>query len=407
MNTKSSTFATASLWPAFGLGLSVAVGNGLARFAYALILPAMHQAMAWNYAQAGWLNTANALGYLAGAASGYLLLRYRSPTWLFSVGLYLTVLSLPATALSADLAWLTAARLLSGIGAAWAFSCGGALVAVRYRHFPDLSGTAMGLYFAGAGIGIALSGLAVDPLLAFWGVAAWPQAWLLLGLLAAVLSVWPLLEARKPVDVAPSASRRALSLSGLWTPLLGYFLFAAGYIVYMTFILAWMRNQGWSLLFGLSFWLILGSGVAVSPFVWRVALNNWPPALTQSGSCFATLIGASIPILDGGGASLLCSAAAFGLGMFIVPSSVAVLVRQRMPSDLWAKGITFFTVVFALGQAIGPVAAGAIADMGTLNDSLLFGAALLLVAALLPLLGLASKGVPGHRLGEGLNEESE
>ena len=88
---------------------------------------------------------------------------------------------------------------------------------------------------------------------------------------------------------------------------------------------------------------------------------------------------------------MLCSAAVFGLGMFIAPSSVAVLVRQRVPSDLWAKGMTLFTVVFALGQAIGPVAAGAIADRRNLTESLFFGAALLLAAALLALFGLASK----------------
>ena len=88
---------------------------------------------------------------------------------------------------------------------------------------------------------------------------------------------------------------------------------------------------------------------------------------------------------------MLCSAAVFGLGMFIAPSSVAVLVRQRVPSDLWAKGMTLFTVVFALGQAIGPVAAGAIADSRSLTESLFFGAGLLLAAALLALFASSPK----------------
>ena len=58
----------------------------MARFAYALLLPAMRDDLGWNYAQAGGLNTANALGYVLGAASGYLLLRrgkkqYRLVEW--------------------------------------------------------------------------------------------------------------------------------------------------------------------------------------------------------------------------------------------------------------------------------------------------------------------------------------
>lgn len=391
IGTRSASSGTVSLWPAFGLGLSVAIGNGLARFSYALILPAMQQDLHWTYAEAGWLNTANALGYLVGAVSAYAMLRKRSPAWLFCAGLYLTCLALPATALVAQVAWLTTMRLLSGIGAAWVFACGSALVASRYRCHPEHNGTAMGLFFAGAGVGIAASGLAVNPVLEEWGVAAWPWTWLLLGSLAAMMSIWPLREARLLPDVAPSNSARTLELRGLWASLMSYGLFAAGYIVYMTFILAWMHRQGWSLQFGMYVWLTLGGGVAVSPFVWRVALNKWPPTLTLSASCALTLLGAAIPLMDAGGASMQCSAAVFGLGMFIAPSSVAVLVRQRVPSDLWAKGMTLFTVVFALGQAIGPVAAGAIADRRSLTESLFFGAGLLLAAALLALFASSPK----------------
>lgn len=84
--------------------------------------------------------------------------------------------------------------------------------------------------------------------------------------------------------------------------------------------------------------------------------------------------------------------------MFIAPSSIAVLVRQHMPPDLWAKGMALFTVVFAFGQAIGPVAAGAIADRRSLTESLIFGAALLLAAALLALIGPATKRPTGSQL---------
>ena len=45
-----------------GLSLGPAVSNGLARFAYGLILPAMQADLSWNFTEAGWLNTANAAG---------------------------------------------------------------------------------------------------------------------------------------------------------------------------------------------------------------------------------------------------------------------------------------------------------------------------------------------------------
>ena len=60
-----------------GLALGVTVTNGFARFAYGLIVPAMQSDLGWNYAQAGWLNTANALGYIAGAVlTMFLIGRY-------------------------------------------------------------------------------------------------------------------------------------------------------------------------------------------------------------------------------------------------------------------------------------------------------------------------------------------
>ena len=45
-----------------GLALGPAVTNGFARFAYGQILPAMRDDLAWNFTQAGWVNTANAVG---------------------------------------------------------------------------------------------------------------------------------------------------------------------------------------------------------------------------------------------------------------------------------------------------------------------------------------------------------
>jgi predicted MFS family arabinose efflux permease len=379
-----------SLWPAFGLGLAVAVGNGIARFAYALILPAMREDLAWTYAQAGWINTANALGYLAGAVSGYLLLMRLSPALLFSSGLYITILALIGTVGSANLTWLTSVRLAAGIGASWVFSCGSALISDRYRLHPELGGIAIGLFFGGAGLGIALSGVAVPPLLTFLGAKAWPHAWLILGLMSALLAIWPLHEASQPSEFKnASKGGSGLAMKGLWTPLLTYFCFGAGYIVYMTFVFAWMRIQGSAWYFGMAVWLVLGVALIISPFIWRSALNRWSPDLVLSTGCVVILAGVAIVVINQSSFAFLLSAAIFGLGMNVTPSAISILVRQNMPMNQWAKGMTFFTMIFALGQSIGPVAAGAIADISALEQSLLFGIALLVIATALPIASIA------------------
>jgi Uncharacterised MFS-type transporter YbfB len=47
-----------SLWVVAGLAMAPAVALGLARFAYALLLPAMRADLGWSYANAGAMNTA-------------------------------------------------------------------------------------------------------------------------------------------------------------------------------------------------------------------------------------------------------------------------------------------------------------------------------------------------------------
>ena len=389
MSTNAvATESNLTLFPAVGLSLGVAVSVGLARFAYALLLPAMRESLNWNYVAAGSLNTANALGYIVGAVSGYFLLRSIRPSHLFTSGLLLTIVAVLATGLRSDLLWLMSTRLLAGVGAAWVFACGGALVAARYHAHQALRRVATGLYFAGAGIGIAVSGLVANPIIAILGNLAWPTAWLALGVVSAIASIWPILEATRIAGEANVVSTGALNLSGLLPSMLAYFLFACGYIVYMTFIFAWIQAQGLSWEFGTAAWFVLGSGVAVSPFIWRRALDTWNPAVILSASCFVVLLGALLPAFFASAPSMILSTALFGSGMFIAPSSVAVLVHRTLDANQWAKGITLFTIVFSVGQAIGPVSAGWIADSAGLTRSLYFGAALLAVASGLALIKL-------------------
>src|SRR5919199_788585 len=62
------------------LSFGAAVGQGFARFGYALLLPPMQRSLGWTYAQAGVVNSANALGYLCGAlAVGPCVARWGAP----------------------------------------------------------------------------------------------------------------------------------------------------------------------------------------------------------------------------------------------------------------------------------------------------------------------------------------
>src|SRR5258708_38229274 len=54
-------------WLILILSLAPTIGLGIGRFAYSLVLPDMRETLGWSYSAAGFMNTINAAGYLAGA----------------------------------------------------------------------------------------------------------------------------------------------------------------------------------------------------------------------------------------------------------------------------------------------------------------------------------------------------
>src|ERR1700749_3331072 len=105
---------------AAGLAMGPAVGLGLGRFAYALLLPAMRADLGWSYAVAGAMNTANAAGYLIGPLAAAPVAARVGDKRGFIAGVLLTALSLLATGLVTDIAALALLRVMAGAAGALA-----------------------------------------------------------------------------------------------------------------------------------------------------------------------------------------------------------------------------------------------------------------------------------------------
>ncbi|MES2999736.1 MAG: YbfB/YjiJ family MFS transporter [Pseudomonadota bacterium] len=374
-----------ALLPALAVGLGVAASHGIGRFGYALLLPAMRDSLGWTYLQASWMNTANALGYICGAVLGYVLLARVRVTTLFSTGLLLTVFSVLLTGLGSNFVWLFLVRLLSGIGTAWAFSCGGTLVTQIYVGDPKLRGYAGGVFFGCAGLGMILTAVTVAPLTEFRGAGAWASGWLALGAVSVLLSIWPLLTVRRmPPGAVAKPNPSQASTSGNIDPWvqIAYFLFAVAHTPYIFFVFAWLKStQGdWRLSAGM--WIVLGISIFCSAFVWQRALSSWRAATTIALSCVVVAVGTALPLIHLAAATVVLSAILAGSALFIVPAGAATLVRQDLAAEEWPKALMRLTIIFSLGQAFGSWAAGWLADRYSLSASLVFGSVGLAAAAL-------------------------
>jgi predicted MFS family arabinose efflux permease len=376
--TSSTAPAQPTLRLAFALSMGAAVSLGITRFAYALLLPPMRADLGWSYALAGGMNTANAVGYLAGALVTPALMRRFGVTRLLIVGAVLASVFMAGSGFVTDAPALLLQRLLAGVASAWVFVAGGLLAArlgdADARGGAARGGLLLGIYYGGTGFGILLSALLVPQVLrSASGVPhGWTWAWWALALASAAATCLLAWAARampdRPAAATPSAAATAASAAEPaavrqfgWA-LAGYALFGMGYIGYMTFVIALLREQGASAGFVTLFYALLGIACVASSRLWAGLLDRYrggqPQALLNGLLGVATLL----PVLSPSAPVALASGVLFG-GVFLsVVASTTALVRHNLPPARWAQGISLFTIVFALGQIVGPTVTGWISD---------------------------------------------
>lgn len=368
---------------ALGLSLGPAASNGLARFAFALILPAMRSDLSWSYTQAGWVNTTNAIGYLLGAFVTLRAIDRAGARTLLNTGMVMSALALVLSGMTSHYPTLLGLRAVAGVGGAFVFISGGALAARIGDGDGRRASAAIAVYFSGGGLGIAVSGGVLPWLFASQGNAAWDTAWIVLGLLscAACLGTW---AAARAIALPPRPTMRApWSVRPFAWLAAGYVLFAFGYIGYMTFIIAHMSEAGASAGSVALVWVVLGVVTAVSHRIWRRALASWSGGTPMAATVLVVAVGASLPLIDTSLPVMLLSAALFGSAFFITPAAATAFLRQSLPQEAWGRAIAVFTLLFAFGQTLGPVVAGWLADAtGRLSIGLAASAVALLLGAL-------------------------
>ncbi len=375
---------------AFMLSLGVTVSNSFARMAYALVLPSMRADLGWNYTQSGWLNTANAIGYLIGAVLTRVLIRHTGNRSMFIVGVLATALTVLATGLTRDIAWLGVWRCASGICGATAFIAGGALSGNILPAQPQRAGTTIAIYFGGGGLGFLLCGVLLPIMLEVGGPAAWQQAWVGMGgaslvmLVACTWAAWRIAEPNSgPEGESQSGSH---SVSRLKAGIVAYIAFGLGYIGYMTFVIAWMRDHGASTGEVIAMWTTFGVASILGPWIWRIPLNTWIPGRMLSAALATLALGAVLPLFSAGMLSMLVSATLFGASMWNIPGSVTHLVKRALPKPAWGSAVATFTIYFAAGQIAGPVMTGALADLfGGLGTGLALSVGVLAVGSVIAL----------------------
>ncbi|MFB9266252.1 YbfB/YjiJ family MFS transporter [Bradyrhizobium erythrophlei] len=366
------------------LSLAPTVGLGIGRFAYALVLPDMRDSLAWSYSTAGFMNTINAAGYLVGALFASRVIQRFGLATSVRWSTLASVLSLALSAMSGNIVVLSFARLLVGLAAAVGFVGGGALAATIAQSRPERANFLLSLFYAGPGVGILSSGLIAPFVLQGFGEGSWWIVWWVMTLLAVIMTL-PLWFAPFHADAAASrVARTKFAIRPVLIYLTGYFLFGAGYIAYMTFMIAYVRDGGGGAVAQSAFWSLIGISAFVTPWVWRRVLAFDRGGLATTIILGVNALGASLPIFGHSPLLLAVSALVFGVAFFAVVGSTTAFVRFNYPPDAWPTAIAAMTIAFGIGQTLGPIVVGAITDaVGSLSVALNVSAAMLVLGAAL------------------------
>src|SRR6476646_7387554 len=365
------------------LSLTPTVGLGIGRFAYSLVLPDMRDALGWSYSAAGFMNTINAAGYLAGALIAAGIVKRFGLAATLRWGTLACVLSLALCALTGNFIVLSFARLLAGVGAAVGFVASGALAATIAQSWPVRANFLLSLFYAAPGGGIVLSGLIAPFVLKAFGPGSWWIVWWAMTLLSAAMTLPLLLTPFGAGGDIANAAPVKFAVRPVLIYLAGYFLFGAGYIAYMTFMIAYVRDAGGGAAAQSAFWCLIGASAFLTPWVWRRVLARNSGGVSTAIILGVNALDAALPLFGNSALLLAISALVFGVAFFAVVASTTAFVRFNYPPAAWPTGIAAMTIAFGIGQTLGPLAVGAVTDaFGSLSYALNVSAAMLALGAI-------------------------
>lgn len=373
------------------LGMMVAMGIG--RFVYTPILPGMMAELGLSPAQAGWIASANYLGYLVGALAGAGAWATGHERRLMLGGLAASTILAASMAFTDTIAAFLIIRFLAGVASAFVMVF---LAAIVFSHLADAGRNDLqNVHFAGVGVGIGLSSLMMLALVQ--AGQPWPSGWFCAALLSVLgaLAVFRLVD-REPLRGKGDRTEPRLPRDRTLLQLIfAYGLFGFGYIVTATFLIAIVRQDGGTRAFETLVWLATGLAVLPSLYLWgRLARARGPAAAFVAG-CVVEAVGVAASVSLGGWIGPILAGVLLG-GTFVAVTAFGLQAGRLLAPRSPRRAFAFMTASFGLGQILGPIVAGLIAERtGTFFAGSMIAVLMLVVAA-----GFA---LPALRRGVGAN----
>lgn len=377
---------------------------GLGRYGYTMVLPLMQEELSLGNSHTGLLATVNLSGYLAFALIGGALASRFGIRLVASVGLFVAGLSMFLTGLAEGFFAIALWRGFTGLGS------GAANVAVMGLWAAWFSknrrGFASGIAVSGSSLGLIFTGLLVPWLINDYGITAWRISWYIFGFIAMALSVISLLllrndplkdlrkakpavgnsadEKEKKRDDNINGALKGVYLSKtVWVIGLVYAAFGFSYIIYMTFFVKYLMGEhGYDSVAAGNLFMIMGWISVFCGIIWGtlsdyIGRRNALIAIFLIHTVSFSLFAAGFSVY-----AFVISALLFGLSAWSIPAIMAAKCGDMLGSKMAPAALGFITLFFGIGQAIGPLAGGYLADnTGSFVSSFILAATIAFLGA--------------------------
>ncbi|THF53729.1 YbfB/YjiJ family MFS transporter [Allorhizobium terrae] len=342
--------------------LAMASAMGFGRFSFTPILPGMMTDLGLSASDAGLIASGNFAGYLVGAVLAGNSFASGRERGLAILSLLLNAVLLAAMALTSDVDVFVFVRFLSGVASAFSLIFSSSVV----LSFAAGSEHAQSTHFGGVGFGIALSSLLVfviGQMHGLFGLAGWRLDWLV-G--AAVSFAATILVAAMLPRVDSARARQAPEGKLIWTRkflllLSSYGLFGFGYVITATFIVTMARMAHTGAVIEYLSWFLAGLAAAIALFVWHPLMLRLDLVGAYCVALLLEAIGVFCSVALPGVAAPLVGGVALGATFMTITAYGLRLGRVLAPKSP-RKALSMMTAAFGVGQIIGPLVAGAVAQ---------------------------------------------
>ena len=356
---------------------------GLARFAYTPLLPVMQAQTGLGDAAAGALAAVNYAGYMSGALAVAWLDDVRWRHRLYSMGLWLALLTTAAMGLSAWWPAWALWRYIGGLCGASGMLLGSGLVLgwlMQHGRRPEL-----GLHFMGIGLGIIFSAVGAWGLGRIW--PDWATQWWAFAVAGLVFFV-PAWRWRPPVPPvqapkAQGAGDAQVPRRWLWTMLTSYFAAGWGFVISATFTVAIVEREPALAGQGPWAWALVGLAATPAVFLWDRIARALGDIRALMLAFVLQILAVMLPAASSSLAAALAGAVGYGATFIGIVSLTLALVGRRSPANP-GKAMARLTLSYGAAQIIAPAVTGAMAQAsGSFKGGLWLTAVVMTVGLLL------------------------